>query len=168
MESASLRYGPAMDSDGPFSLSHSFERHLSAENLSDGTVADYLVGVRQFTAFFSRSYPRTPCGARRAEVAGLGSPTWTSIWTSPGPRQGPVGAWRRWLPARPDDGPARGERFPRWQGPPARGRGRGLFPGSAIISGMVISFQHDREEPQAGCLYWGDGGGRESQGESRS
>jgi hypothetical protein len=56
MESASLRYGPAMDSDGPFSLSHSFE---------------------QFTAFFSRSYPRTLCGARRAEVAGLGSPTWT-------------------------------------------------------------------------------------------
>jgi integrase/recombinase XerC len=50
MESASLRYGPAMDS-GPFSLSRSFERHLRAKNLSDGTVASYLVGVRQFTAF---------------------------------------------------------------------------------------------------------------------
>jgi hypothetical protein len=51
MESASLRYGPAMDSGGPFSLSHSFERHLRAKDLSDGTVASYLVGVRQFTAF---------------------------------------------------------------------------------------------------------------------
>jgi site-specific recombinase XerD len=51
MESASLRYGPAMDGSGPFSLSHSFERHLRAKNLSDGTVASYLVGVRQFTAF---------------------------------------------------------------------------------------------------------------------
>jgi site-specific recombinase XerD len=51
MESASLRYGPAMDSGGPFSLSRSFERHLRAKNLSDGTVASYLVGVRQFTAF---------------------------------------------------------------------------------------------------------------------
>jgi hypothetical protein len=28
MESASLRYGPAMNGNGPFSLSHSFERHL--------------------------------------------------------------------------------------------------------------------------------------------
>jgi hypothetical protein len=51
MESASLRYGPAMDSGGPFSLGHSFERHLRAKNLSDGTVASYQVGVRQFTAF---------------------------------------------------------------------------------------------------------------------
>jgi site-specific recombinase XerD len=51
MESASLRYGPAMIGSGPFSLSHSFERHLRAKNLSDGTVASYLVGVRQFTAF---------------------------------------------------------------------------------------------------------------------
>src|SRR6266700_319017 len=50
MESASLRYGPAMDGSGP-SLSRSFERHLRAKNLSDGTVASYLVGVRQFTAF---------------------------------------------------------------------------------------------------------------------
>ena len=39
MESASLRYGPAMNGNGPFSLSHSFERHLRAKNLSDGTVA---------------------------------------------------------------------------------------------------------------------------------
>ena len=51
MEDASLRYGPAMDSGRPFSLSHSFERHLRAKNLSDGTVASYLAGVRQFTAF---------------------------------------------------------------------------------------------------------------------
>jgi site-specific recombinase XerD len=51
MESASLRYGPAMDGSGPFGLSHSFERHLRAKNLSDGTVASYLVGARQFTAF---------------------------------------------------------------------------------------------------------------------
>jgi site-specific recombinase XerD len=51
MESASLRYGPAMDSGGLFSLGHPFERHLRAKNLSDGTAASYLVGVRQFTAF---------------------------------------------------------------------------------------------------------------------
>jgi site-specific recombinase XerD len=51
MASASLRYGPDMDGSGPFSLSHSFERHLRAKNLSDGTVASYLVGVPQFTAF---------------------------------------------------------------------------------------------------------------------
>lgn len=51
MEDASLRYGPAMDGSGPFSLTHSFERRLRAKNLSDGTVASYLVGVRQFTAF---------------------------------------------------------------------------------------------------------------------
>jgi site-specific recombinase XerD len=54
MEDASLRYGPAMDSGRPFSLSHSFERHLRAKDLSDGTVASYLVGVRQFTAFLGR------------------------------------------------------------------------------------------------------------------
>jgi hypothetical protein len=36
MESASLRYGPAIDSNQPFSLSHSFQRHLRAKNLSDG------------------------------------------------------------------------------------------------------------------------------------
>lgn len=51
MENASLRHGPAMDSSGSSSLSRSFERHLRAKNLSDGTVASYLIGVRQFTAF---------------------------------------------------------------------------------------------------------------------
>jgi site-specific recombinase XerD len=51
MESASLRYGPAMNGNGPFSLSHSFERHRRAKHLSGDTVAGYLVGVRQFTAF---------------------------------------------------------------------------------------------------------------------
>jgi hypothetical protein len=46
MENTSLRYGPAMDSSTPSaSLSRSFERHLRAKNLSDGTVASYLVGV---------------------------------------------------------------------------------------------------------------------------
>jgi site-specific recombinase XerD len=50
MESASLPYGPGMNSSEP-SLSLSFERYLRAKNLSDGTVASYLVGVRQFTAF---------------------------------------------------------------------------------------------------------------------
>jgi hypothetical protein len=59
MESASLRYGPAMDSGGPFSLSRSFERHLRAKNLADGTVASYLVGVRQLTA---SSGPRARAG----------------------------------------------------------------------------------------------------------
>jgi hypothetical protein len=39
-----------MDSGGPFSLSRSFERHLRAKNLADGTVASYLVVVRQFAA----------------------------------------------------------------------------------------------------------------------
>jgi hypothetical protein len=68
MESASLRYGPALDS-GPFSLSRSFERHLRAKNLSDGTVASYLVGVRQFPAFLhlrGRELPGLPvrCGTR--------------------------------------------------------------------------------------------------------
>jgi hypothetical protein len=50
MENASLRYGPGMDSAST-GLSRSFERHLRARNLSDGTMASYLVGVRQFTAF---------------------------------------------------------------------------------------------------------------------
>jgi integrase/recombinase XerC len=40
-----------MESSASASLSRSFERHLRAKNLSDGTVASYLVGVRQFTAF---------------------------------------------------------------------------------------------------------------------
>jgi integrase/recombinase XerC len=40
-----------MDSGGPFSLTHSFEWQLRAKDLSDGTVASYLVGVRQFTAY---------------------------------------------------------------------------------------------------------------------
>jgi hypothetical protein len=51
MEAASLRYVPVMESSASASLSRSFERHLRAKNLSDGTVASYLVGVRQFTAF---------------------------------------------------------------------------------------------------------------------
>ena len=67
MESASLRYGPAMDSGGPFSLSHSFERHLRAKNLSDGTVASYLVGVRQFTAFL-QPHGRDLTQATRADL----------------------------------------------------------------------------------------------------
>ncbi len=50
MESASLLYGPGMNSSEP-SLGLSFERYLRAKNLSAGTVASYLVGVRQFTAF---------------------------------------------------------------------------------------------------------------------
>src|SRR5215211_1269280 len=72
MESASLRYGPAMASGGPFSLSHYFERHLRAKDLSDGTVASYLVGVRQFTAFLqphgrqpNEATPRRPRGIHR-------------------------------------------------------------------------------------------------------
>ena len=66
MESASLRYGPVMDSTGP-SLSRSFERHLRAKNLSDGTVASYLVGVRQFTAFL-RPRGRELVEATRADL----------------------------------------------------------------------------------------------------
>jgi hypothetical protein len=67
MESASLRYGPAMDSGGPFSLSLSFERHLRAKNLSDGTVASYLVGLRQFTAFL-QPHGRGLTEATRADL----------------------------------------------------------------------------------------------------
>src|SRR6266511_6335819 len=69
MESASLRYGPAMDSSGP-SLSRSFERHLRAKNLSDGTVASYLVGVRQFTAFL-QPHGRELTEATRADLEGF-------------------------------------------------------------------------------------------------
>jgi site-specific recombinase XerD len=67
MESASPRYGPAMTGSEPFSLSHSFERHLRAKNLSDGTVASYLVGVRQFTAFL-QPHGRQLTEATRADL----------------------------------------------------------------------------------------------------
>jgi DNA-binding transcriptional ArsR family regulator len=85
MESASLRYGPAMDSDGPFSLSHSFERHLRAKNLSDGTVDSYLVGVRQFTAFLQprgrglEKATRADLEAFIADLLSRGSPATASI-----------------------------------------------------------------------------------------
>jgi hypothetical protein len=46
MECASLRYGRAMDSGGPFSLSHSLERRLRPKNVSDGAVASQLPGRR--------------------------------------------------------------------------------------------------------------------------
>jgi hypothetical protein len=72
MEAAALRYVPVMESSASASLSRSFERHLRAKNLSDGTVASYLVGVRQFTAFLQpdgrwadRGHPRRPRGVHR-------------------------------------------------------------------------------------------------------
>jgi hypothetical protein len=65
MEDASLRYGPAMDSSASASLSRPFERHLRAKNLSGGTVASYLVGVRQFTAFLQPHGPRLIHGDQR-------------------------------------------------------------------------------------------------------
>jgi site-specific recombinase XerD len=67
MEDASLRYGPGMDSSGSSSLSCSFERHLRAKNLSSGTVASYLVGVRQFTAFL-QPHGRELTEASRADL----------------------------------------------------------------------------------------------------
>jgi site-specific recombinase XerD len=67
MEAASLRYGPAMDSSASASLSRSFARHLRAKNLSDGTVASYLVGLRQFTAFL-QPYGRELIQATRADL----------------------------------------------------------------------------------------------------
>jgi site-specific recombinase XerD len=74
MEDASLRYGPGMDRSASASLARSFERHLRAKNLSDGTVASYLVGVRQFNAFL-QPYGRELTEATRADleafVAGL-------------------------------------------------------------------------------------------------
>jgi site-specific recombinase XerD len=62
-----------MDS-GPASLSRSFERHLRAKNLSDGTVASYLVGVRQFTAFLQprgRELTQATRADLEAFIAGL-------------------------------------------------------------------------------------------------
>jgi site-specific recombinase XerD len=67
MEAASLRYGPAMDSSASASLSRSFERHLRAKNLSDGTGASYLVGLRQFTAFL-QPHGRELTDATRADL----------------------------------------------------------------------------------------------------
>jgi integrase/recombinase XerC len=67
MEDASLRYGPGMDSSASASLSRSFERHLRAKNLSDGTVASYLVGLRQFTAFL-QPHGRELIQATRADL----------------------------------------------------------------------------------------------------
>jgi site-specific recombinase XerD len=61
MESASPSYGPRMNSSEP-SLSLSFERYMRAKNLSPSTVASYLVGVRQFTAFLQ------PCGRDLTEA----------------------------------------------------------------------------------------------------
>jgi integrase len=70
MEDASLRYGPVMDSSASSSLSRSFERHLRAKNLSDGTVASYLVGIRQFTAFL-QPHGRELIEATRADLEGF-------------------------------------------------------------------------------------------------
>lgn len=56
-----------MDSIACTSLSRSFERHLRAKNLSDGTVASYLVGVRQFTAFL-QPHDRDLTEATRADL----------------------------------------------------------------------------------------------------
>jgi hypothetical protein len=50
-----------MNSSEP-SLSLSFERYMRAKNLSRGTVASYLVGLRQFTAFLQ------PCGRDLTEA----------------------------------------------------------------------------------------------------
>jgi integrase/recombinase XerC len=70
MEDASLRYGPGMDSSGSSSLSRSFERHLRAKNLSGGTVASYLVGIRRFTAFL-QPLGRELTEASRADLEGF-------------------------------------------------------------------------------------------------
>jgi site-specific recombinase XerD len=56
-----------MDSSASISLSRSFERHLRAKNLSDGTVASYLVGLRQFTAFL-QPHGRGLTEATRADL----------------------------------------------------------------------------------------------------
>jgi hypothetical protein len=67
MEHASLRYGPAMDRSASASLRRSFERQLRAKNLSDGTVASYLIGLRQFTAFL-QPHGRELTDATRADL----------------------------------------------------------------------------------------------------
>ena len=67
MEDASLRYGPGMDHSASASFTRSFERHPRAKNLSDGTVASYLVGVRQFTAFL-QPHGRELSQATRADL----------------------------------------------------------------------------------------------------
>jgi site-specific recombinase XerD len=56
-----------MDSSASTSLSRSFERHLRAKNLSHGTVASYLVGVRQFTACL-QPHDRDLTEATRADL----------------------------------------------------------------------------------------------------
>jgi Phage integrase, N-terminal SAM-like domain len=67
MEAASLGDGPAMDSSASASLSRCFERHLRAKNLSDGTVASHLIGIRQFTAFL-QPHGRELIQATRADL----------------------------------------------------------------------------------------------------
>jgi integrase/recombinase XerC len=56
-----------MDSSASASLRRSFERHLRAKNLSHGTVASYLVGLRQFTAFL-QPHGRELTDATRADL----------------------------------------------------------------------------------------------------
>jgi hypothetical protein len=63
-----------MDPSASVSLSRSFERHLRAKNLSDGTVASYLVGVRQFTAYLQphgRELPQATRADLEAFIADL-------------------------------------------------------------------------------------------------
>jgi hypothetical protein len=84
MEDASLRYGPAMDSTASASLSRSFERHLRAKDLSDGTVASYLVGVRQFTAFL-QPHGRELTDATRADLEAF-----VGDWVAGRQRVGPM------------------------------------------------------------------------------
>ena len=76
MENASLRYGPSMDSSASTSLSRSFGRHLRAKNLSNGTVASYLVGVRQFTAFLPTAGSCLRPPAWTPAPAAARSPAW--------------------------------------------------------------------------------------------
>jgi hypothetical protein len=70
MKNASLGYGPGTDSSEP-SLSLSFEWYLRAKNLSDGTVASYLVGVRQFTAFVQPREREPDARAQPSRGSGL-------------------------------------------------------------------------------------------------
>jgi hypothetical protein len=70
MENALLRYGPDMDnSASSSSLSRSFERAPAGQDLSGGTVASYLVGVCQFTAFL-QPHGRELAEATRTDLEG--------------------------------------------------------------------------------------------------
>jgi hypothetical protein len=92
MEDAPLGYGPGHGQQRLGQPPPLLERHLRAKNLSDGTVASYLVDVRQSTAFLQphgRELTRPPARTWRPS-----SPTCSPLVASNGvhPLQAATGA----------------------------------------------------------------------------